>query len=322
MLNFLINKIHIYLDDRLENNKKLLIIKIINILLSPIIYLTKLFLLLFNNPISRYIYFESLKNKFLIKNSDTEKYILNSSDKVVSKFLYVSGTYDFIKCEKAINICFPDIKSNPMDLFLNVGANIGSICIPAVNRQYAKKSIAIEAEPKNYRNLVSNIYLNNLQNKIEHYCNAISDKNDEDLKLELSEYNFADHRISVSKNDGVYSELERKKIFVKSKTLDYFCDYFNKKRNLIYMDVQGYEGIILKGCLKIIDMKIPIVLEVWPYGLNRTNSLDVLIKMVKKYSCVYDLSEKNPEKRSSEDIEKIINNLGKKNTKYTDILIK
>ena len=113
MLNFLINKIHIYLDDRLENNKKLLIIKIINILLSPIIYLTKLFLLLFNNPISRYIYFESLKNKFLIKNSDTEKYILNSSDKVVSKFLYVSGTYDFIKCEKAINICFPDIKSNP-----------------------------------------------------------------------------------------------------------------------------------------------------------------------------------------------------------------
>lgn len=322
MLNSLFNKVHVYLDDKLENNKKLLLIKIINILLFPFIYLTKFFSILFDNPLSRYIYFESLKNKFLIKSSSTEKYILNSDDKVVSKFLYVSGSYDFIKFKKAINICFPDVKKNPIDLFLNVGANIGSICIPVVNRKYAKKSIAIEPEPTNYRNLVSNIYLNNLQDQIEYYCNAISDKNDEDLKLELSEYNFADHRISISKNDGIYSEQERKRIIVKSKTLDYFFNKFNRKRNLIYMDVQGYEGIILQGCPKIVNMKIPIVLEVWPYGLNRTNSLEILKNMVKKYSYVYDLSEKNPEKRSSEDIEKIITNLGKENTKYTDILIK
>jgi len=322
MLNLLINKIHTYLDAKLENSKKILIIRIINIFLYPVIFLTKFLLILFNNPISRYVYFESIKNKFLVKNSNNEKYILNSDDKVVSKFLYVSGTYDFVKFEKATNICFPDIKSNPMDLFVNVGANIGSICIPAVNRKYAKKSIAIEPEPKNYRNLVANIYLNNLQNKIHHFCNAISDKNDEDLELELSKYNFADHRISVSKNEGIYSELKRKKITVKSKTLDYFFDSFSKKRDLIYMDVQGYEGIILQGCPKIINLKIPIILEIWPYGLSRTNSLDILIKMIKKYSYIYDLSEKNPEKRSSEDIEKIINSIGKKNTRYRDILIK
>ena len=322
MLNFIVNKINIFLDDKLEHKKKIIIIKIINILLFPLIYLTKFFYFIFNNPFSRYIYFESLKNKFLLKNFGNEKYILNSNDKVVSKFLYISGTYDFAKCEKAISICFPDIKTHPIDLFLNIGANIGSICIPIVNRQYAKKSIAIEPEPQNYRNLVSNIYLNNLQDKIKHYCHAVSDKNDENLNLELSEYNFADHRISISKQEGSYSESKRKKIAVKSKTLDYFCDHFDKKRNLIYMDVQGYEGIILQGCPEIISMKIPFVIEVWPYGLNRTNSLEILKKMIKKYSYVYDLSEKNPEKRPSDDIEKIINRLGEKNTKYTDILIK
>ena len=321
MLNFLLDKLYIYLHDNLNSEKKLLLIKIINIILFPLILIVKLLLFIFHNPFSRYIYFESLKNKLLVVNSNKEKYILHSDDKVLSKFLYINGTYDFSKFESALKICYPDASSNPIDLLVNIGANIGSVCIPAVNRKYAKKSIAVEPDPRNYRSLVTNIYINNLQDKITHYCNAISDKNDKDLQLELSEYNFADHRISVSNTEGIYSETKRKKVNVKSKTLDYFVDFFNQKRNLIYMDVQGYEGIVLQGCPKIIAMKIPIILEVWPYGLNRVNSYDILIKMVKKYTYLYDLSEKNPKKRSSVEIEEIINNLGRNSTRYVDILI-
>ena len=87
------------------------------------------------------------------------------------------------------------------------------------------------------------------------------------------------------------------------------------------MDVQGYEGIVLQGGSKIIEKKIPIILEVWPYGLSRANSFQILIDMVKKYSYLYVLSEKNPKKRSSAEIEKIINKLGANSTKYIDILI-
>ena len=321
MLSALLDKIYNYLHDNLDSKNKLLVIKVINIILFPLILILKLSSFLFNNPFSRYIYFESLKKKLLILNSDKEKYILNSDDKVLSKFLYINGTYDFSKFETAIKICYPDSNSNPIDLLVNIGANIGSICIPAVNRNYANKSIAVEPDPQNYRSLVSNIYINNLQDKISHYCNAISNENDKELELELSEYNFADHRISVSNAEGVFSESKRGKIKVVSKTLDSFINFFDKKRNLIYMDVQGYEGIVLQGGSKIIEKKIPIVLEVWPYGLSRANSFQILIDMVKKYSYLYVLSEKNPKKRSSAEIEKIVNNLGANSTKYIDILI-
>ncbi len=321
MLTTLLDKIYNYLHDNLDSKNKLLVIKIINIFLFPLILILKLSSFLFNNPISRYIYFESLKKKLLILNTDKEKYILNSDDKVLSKFLYINGTYDFSKFETAIKICYPDSTTSPIDLLVNIGANIGSICIPAVNRNYANKSIAVEPDPQNYRNLVSNIYINNLQDKILHYCNAISNVNEKELELELSEYNFADHRISVSNTEGVFSESKRRKIKVVTKTLDSFVNFFDKKKNLIYMDVQGYEGIVLQGGSKIIEKKIPIVLEVWPYGLTRANSFQILINIIKKYSYFYVLSEKNPKKRPSTEIEKIINNLGPNSTKYIDILI-
>lgn len=321
MLSTFLDKIYNYLHDNLDSKKKLLIIKVINIILFPLIFILKLSSFLFNNPFSRYIYFESLKNKLVILNSDKEKYILNSDDKVLSKFLYINGSYDFSKFETAIKICYPDSSLNPIDLLVNIGANIGSICIPAVKRNYANKSIAVEPDPKNYRNLVSNIYINNLQDKISHYCNAISNENEKELELELSEYNFADHRISVSNTEGIFSESKRGKIKVMSKTLNSFIDFFDKKRNLIYMDVQGYEGIVLQGSSKIVEKKIPIVLEVWPYGLNRANSFQILIDIIKKYSYFYVLSEKNPKRRSTNEIEKIINNLGINSTKYIDILI-
>ena len=321
MFNALLDKIYNYLHDNLDSENKLFIIKVINIIFFPLIFIIKLSSFFFNNPFSRYIYFESLKKKFVILNSDKEKYILNSDDKVLSKFLYINGTYDFSKFETAIEICYPNSALNPIDLVVNIGANIGSICIPAVNRNYTNKSIAIEPDPQNYRCLVSNIYINNLQDKITHYCNAISNENNKELELEQSEYNFADHRISVSNTEGIFSESKRDKIKVMSKTLDSFIDFFEKKRNLIYMDVQGYEGIVLQGSAKIIKKKIPIVLEVWPYGLNRTRSLQILVDMVKKYTYLYVLAEKNPKRRSSTEIEKIINNLGENSTKYIDILI-
>ena len=63
MLTTLLDKIYNYLHDNLDSKNKLLVIKIINIFLFPLILILKLSSFLFNNPISRYIYFESLKKK-------------------------------------------------------------------------------------------------------------------------------------------------------------------------------------------------------------------------------------------------------------------
>ena len=48
------------------------------------------------------------------------------------------------------------------DIFLDIGANIGVICIPAVSRGLVEEAIAIEPESENFKLLKLNISLNNL----------------------------------------------------------------------------------------------------------------------------------------------------------------
>ena len=49
---------------------------------------------------------------------------------------------------------------------VDVGANIGPICIPAVTRGYVQQAVAVEPNPDNCRLLRVNVALNGLHNKI------------------------------------------------------------------------------------------------------------------------------------------------------------
>ena len=57
------------------------------------------------------------------------------------------------------------------EILIDIGANIGPICIPAVKRNYVKQAIAIEPGPDNARLLRANVALNSLHDRIiVHEC--------------------------------------------------------------------------------------------------------------------------------------------------------
>ena len=251
----------------------------------------------FDNSLFRRARFDSTNraHEFLYTDRGPERFIVINSDPALSRQVYVYGNYEFGKFEKVVTL-LENIEGRTFKLetLVDIGANIGTICVAAVKRGFAARAIAIEPESKNYRALVSNIYLNDLADKITPHQIALGAKRDQKLTLELSDNNSGDHRIRVSTEKGFSAEEERKTVTVTSDTFDAVAPNLDKNSCLIWMDTQGYEGIILQGAQNILAAKVPMVIEFWPYGMKRAHAYDGLRKSISSYSHYYDLSENEP----------------------------
>lgn len=221
---------------------------------------------------------------------EKECYLVNCRDAMISKSLFVAGEFEFHRFIKVMNL----LKSHgyikdKIDLLIDVGANIGNICIPAITRGYATESIAIEPDPLNFHILKTNIVLNTKEDFIKAYEMAAGAIDNEILKLEISEDNCGDHRISVTHSPGIYETGERKKIEIKSNTIDSIVKSNPSQTMLLHVVVQGYEGLALKGAKKLLQSKPPILIEFWPYAIARAKSLEALIESTKHYEGFYFL---------------------------------
>ena len=71
---------------------------------------------------------------FLLKIQKQENFIVHCNE-LISRNVFLDGSFDFIKFEKVISI----IKTNnDMTTLVDIGANIGTIAIPALTRYYFK----------------------------------------------------------------------------------------------------------------------------------------------------------------------------------------
>lgn len=250
----------------------------------------------FDNELIRSARFEALdpQQEFSMSAHGSENFVVINADNTISKILYVKGSFDFDKVEKAISILKGANHNFSLHTLIDIGANVGTVCIPAVKRGLATNAIAIEPESRNYRVLVANVFLNDLADKIHTYNLALGCENNQTLEFELSPFNSGDHRVRVSDGPGNDFEASREMTFVKSETFDRIVPSVDKNSCLIWMDTQGYEGIILQGALKATRAQVPMVIEFWPGGMKRMNSFPALKDAILNYSEYYDLSEENP----------------------------
>lgn len=227
-------------------------------------------------------------NTYVLADRAGELFVVNSSDRVIGKHLYARGQYDLEKALLALRLA----GVTPDFTFVDVGANIGPICIPLVKRGLVRKAIAIEPEPANFRFLSANILINDLADKIVAHAAAVGSKADQWLELEISEGNLGDHRIRVQTDPGYFSEEKRKTIKVSSTTLDALLSDVDPSKIFIWIDVQGFEGFALQGAFYVFKARAPIALEFWPYGMGRAGSYDALKAALlgSGYTRLYDLS--------------------------------
>jgi len=248
--------------------------------------------LLKNSSEARALFFETSKGEFIVANGE-ESYIVSTKDKIIAKSLFRSSEFDldkFFLAQKLANINEKDFT------FIDIGANVGCICLPLVKRGIVSDAIGIEPDPYNFKLLRANIILNSVEDRVVAINKALGATDDDCLTFELSFDNFGDHRIQREKKSGQFDEEKRRRISVESTTLDSVLSEHKRKKLFLWMDVQGYEGHVLKGASDTLKEGYPLVLEVWPYGMKRADSYPALKKALieSNYSVFYDLDEKTP----------------------------
>ena len=242
----------------------------------------------------RTLFYSSLKHvdslKYFCIDTDSETFLVDLDDQEIGKSLFSVGLFDFDKLLLAQDIIKSKNQNFESKTLIDIGANIGTISIPAIKRGVFQNVVAFEPNPKNLKLLKVNLILNNIEDKFKVYQAAVGDK-DTLLDMELSDNNSGDHRIIVSDSNGIFNESNRKKIQISSIKLDSVLTELNSLTSLIWVDVQGYEGHVLMGAKNILQKKVPLVIEFWPYGLNRAGGFNMLNKSLSMYDGFYDLSK-------------------------------
>jgi FkbM family methyltransferase len=247
-----------------------------------------------------------------------EIYVVKAGDEWIGRGVFVDGEFDFAKFEQALATIARHRPNWSPELLVDIGANIGTICIPAVRRGLVERALAIEPEADNVRLLRANILLNRLEDRVIPIHSAAGAKDGETLQLECDGENFGDHRIRVTEQSGLQGETDRQLVSVPSSSLDTLIKGQPLDRALIWMDVQGYEGFVLTGAPATLASKPPIVLEFSPYLLNRAGSFSALCEALAHYEGFIDLSSDRGLRPIAELTEL---NDSFKGTSFTDILV-
>ena len=97
----------------------------------------------------------------------------SSSDRVIGRRLYIWREYQQANMKTAMNI-YSKIHGHQDQLILDIGANIGTVCISLIKNGYFKRGIAIEPEAVNYNYLERNVRQNGLENALYTVKKAVS----------------------------------------------------------------------------------------------------------------------------------------------------
>lgn len=175
-----------------------------------------------------------------------EHFVVATADKVIGRELFLHGEFDFAKLQTALAIIEREGLPRPQHL-IDVGANIGSIVIPALARGLIQSATAIEPHPTNLRLLRANLALNGLSERVRVLAQAVGAESGASLFLTESLTNSGNHSIGRTGLPIPSSRLD-----------DVECP---RDGALLWMDIEGYEGHALRGAPNLLAAGIPVVCE-------------------------------------------------------------
>jgi FkbM family methyltransferase len=208
--------------------------------------------------------------------------ILNQNDAVVSDAITL-GVYERPETSFFCAVCQPGMT------FLDIGANIGYYsALAAVRIGRHGRIIALEPDPENFRYLQKNVAVNGADNAVCIQKAAAAESGT--LRLHVNKENRGDNRLYA--NDLCDTSYE-----VEVDTVDALLEDCGVKRvDLIKIDVQGFEGHVLRGMRKTIRRSNDLILltEFWPFGLRcaGTSPEDFLFELEQSGLCLYELTPK------------------------------
>lgn len=257
-----------------------------------------------SNRHARDIAFSALKAsraKHFVVDGAHEALIVNCRDDIISREVFRSGAFDFHKFERAVALLRArGLMGERIERLYDIGANIGTICVPAVVRGLAAEAVAIEPHPLNCRLLRANVALNGLHDRVAVVECAAAGADGGEAMLEVNERNWGDHRVApvgrgVADEGGSggrvvdeQGESRRPRIAVPLRSIDGIAAECGAP-SLLWMDTQGFEGFVLAGAARVLAARPPLVTEYWPYSLRRVGGYEAFHAAIAGYARFVDL---------------------------------
>lgn len=203
------------------------------------------------------------------------RFSFSSKDQTIGRSLYLSREYSITDIESACRILTEENQLDPSGnyLLLDVGAGIGTTSIPLVRRGLFHTAWAFEPCADQAAYLERNIGLNSLEEQIRIFPCTLAERSTADDVLTL---------------DGLAA----------------FAETENRKISLIWLDVHGQEGLILRGGQRAFEQKIPLVTEFWPEGNEKSgvSARELCALLRSGHRFFYDLTDRSPSRRSTSEL--------------------
>jgi FkbM family methyltransferase len=199
--------------------------------------------------------------------SGIKYYIENKSD-VIQQTLFNGNQWN----KEIIDIITSYISERQLNHFLNVGAHIGSVCLPI--SLSIKKVTAIEAYPDTFQHLCKNIEINN-QTNITTINIAVGNSEEDIYFMSMDKICPIENINRVINNTGgmhVFTEHDIQNNVRSSNLTDKKIKHqINKLDNLniddfdiMLVDIEGFEYDFLLGAEQVLKKNKPIIIiEIW-----------------------------------------------------------
>ncbi|HET8673606.1 MAG TPA: FkbM family methyltransferase [Thermoleophilaceae bacterium] len=218
-----------------------------------------------------------------------------TSDVFVGADLFTRRGADADAIGEAIELIERHARPVRRGLFVEIGANIGSTTVPALRRYGFERVLAAEPLPANVDLLRQNLFANGVAERATVIAAALSES-DGTMSLQVAPENSGDNRL-VNRDDvatpGSYGEHTRSTIDVEVRSWDSLVERGELSAadvDLVWIDVQGHEGQVLAGASTLLEARLPVVMELWPYGLRRAGGLELVERLVaESYERIVDM---------------------------------
>jgi len=199
--------------------------------------------------LARFIFSKLISSSrdIIVTGRENIKYKLPNLKENIGFEIFIDGVYEpgYVKyfCTKI-----------PLNgIFFDLGANIGSICIPLAKLRPDITIIAVEASPRVFSYLKYNIELNSCKNIFAENL-ALSSLDNQQLPFYSPEEKFGKGSLSA-----VFTETAE---YVNTITLDTLNHKYRlSKIDVIKIDVEGYERTVFEGGRTLLSLKnAPVIL--------------------------------------------------------------
>jgi FkbM family methyltransferase len=204
---------------------------------------------------------------------------------------------------------------------LDVGANIGTTTIEVLRQMPEVTGEAFEPDPTNFQLLQMNLIANGFARRVRTHQAAVGNVTGT-ITLELATSNFGDHRVRLPNltTENAFDEATRRTISVPGVRLDDAASQFVDSSTLVFIDVQGLEGHVLNGARRVLQCCPPLVVELWPYGLDRASGRQLMFDELARYRRLYDINASPPRLVAHGELDALAASVSTAPTGHTDLL--